>query len=190
MKPGCKVLADVLLECFADTGELIEDHLRDLMISRRDAFCSYFFDIDVWTIRGLVAVFQADSPIWIDFRRAIQSHRRAIHWATLAEHVHEVGTLLARLALLQTDLSRGSADDRRRVAAQLNFMDGEIAVCRDMADRRDLAMRISRASGFTLIDGLTLRGLTYILGEHPTLWNDFQLLVENSDRTGRTRSQT
>jgi len=76
-------------------------------------------------------------------------------------------------------------EERRRLAEFLNCLDGEIAYCLERADRRGLAARINEAAGFPLIDGLTMRGLTYVLGEQAPLWLYFQGLVESSNQNVR-----
>jgi hypothetical protein len=95
----------------------------------------------------------------------------------LLEHVYAVGQLLGKLKLLEQGLSCPSPDDRKRLAEHLNNLDGEIAVCRHLADRRDLARRINANVEIPLIDGLCVRGLTYILGGKPELRHAFRTLV-------------
>jgi hypothetical protein len=79
------------------------------------------------------------------------------------------------------DLEQGPTcrcpDDRRLLAHRLNCLDGEIAVRHVLADRRNLAERVNKAAGCPLIDGLTMRALTFVLAEHADLWREFQALV-------------
>jgi hypothetical protein len=180
MRTGFDAFADRLAQHLAALSAKIEDCILTQMISGGDSYCSCCFEVEVLTLRGLGEIFQADPLLWTDFRRAVQDFRASLHWTKLLEHVYEVGNLEGKLRLLQQGLSCPSAEDRRRLASHLNCLDGEIDLCRELADRRNLAGRISRAAGFPLIDGLTLRGLTFVLGEHADLWNDFQSLVEST----------
>jgi hypothetical protein len=79
---------------------------------------------------------------------------------------------------LEQGLAGYTAEDRRRLAEYFNFIDGEIALCRKLADRRSLAARINKAAQWPLIDGLTLRGLTFVFGENDELWHEFEALVD------------
>jgi hypothetical protein len=185
MRTGYDVFADQLAQRFAALSDMIEACILAEMISSGDTYCSYHFEIDALTIRGMGKILQADSMLWTDFQRAVQDHRKLMHWTMLLEHVYEVGNLEGKLRLLEQGLSCPSAEDRRRLAAHLNCIDGEIGLCRDLADRRGLAARIGKAVGFPLIDGLILRGLTYVLGEHTDLRHDFQSLIECSNETVR-----
>jgi hypothetical protein len=178
-----EAFADRLAQRFAALSDLIEGYVLAERISAGDTFCSYHFEIDAPTLRGLGALFQADTLLWADFRRAVQDHRKFMHWTMLVEHVYEVGNLEGKLRLLEQGVSCPSTGDRRRLAAHLNCLDGEIGLCRELADRRGLAARIRRAAGFPLLDGLNLRGLTYVLGEHADLWHDFQALVGCANET-------
>jgi hypothetical protein len=96
------------------------------------------------------------------------------------EHVFTVGNLEAKLNLLEQEQALTTGEDRRLLAERVNFVDGEIAFCRDLADRRDLAARVNGAADFPVVDGLTMRGLTYLFGEDSALWHDFQGLVAES----------
>jgi hypothetical protein len=187
MRTEFETFADRLAQRFAALSDQIEGYIFAKKISRGDSYCSYHFEINAQTLQGLGAIFQADALLWADFRRAVQDHRKLMHWTMLVEHVYDVGRLEGKLRLLEQGLSCPSAEDRRRLAAHLNCLDGEIGLCRDLADRRGLAARIRKAAGFLFVDGLNLRGFTYVLGEHADLWHDFQALVGCANETVRGR---
>jgi hypothetical protein len=180
MKAQYQQFVEDLTQRFAVLSALIEDHIFAQMLVSGDTFCTCHFDIDVPTICGLVHAFQIDKCLWADFQAAVQAHRKSTHWHTLLEHVYVVGSLMGKLRFLDHSLSCPSPNDRRLVAERLNSLDGEIAYCQDLADRRDLAKRVTRAIGFPLIDGLTLRGFTYVLAEHPALLFALRALVGHS----------
>jgi hypothetical protein len=180
MRTGCNAFAEKLAPRFAALSERIEEQVLSEMLSGGDTFCSYHFEIDGLTIQNVVGLFQGHSRLWADFERAVQAFRKTTHWAMLLEHVYQVGKLLGKLRLLEQGLADHAAEDRRRLADHLNALDGEIAFCQELADRRNLAGQINEAAGFAIMDGLTLRGLTYVLGERPDLWQDLQGLVESS----------
>jgi hypothetical protein len=168
---------DRLAQCFTTVSELVEAHILAEMISGGDTFGAYRFEADAVILDGLVASLRSQPSLWIDFQQAVEGLRQSSHWTRLLEHVYGIGTLHGQLWLLQQGLSCPSEDDRCRLAAYLNGLDGEIAARQDRADRRGLAARVNQAAGYPLIDGLTLRGLTYVLGEDPELWLAFRLLV-------------
>lgn len=172
-----------LTQRFAAIREMIEAHILAQMLAGGDTFYSYRFEIDVATIRGLIHVFQVDERLWVDVHTAVQAHRELTHWTMLPEHVYAVGNLMGKLMLLEQSLSCHARDDRRLIAEHVNGIDGEIGFCEDLADRRDLAKRVNRAIGHPLIDGLSLRGLTYVLGVHAGLLDALRALVEQSRRT-------
>jgi hypothetical protein len=143
------------------------------------------FDVDAHTIERIAGILAQDADLWQTFQRAIQAHRPATHWAALLEHAIAVGQLQARLYFLEQGLLCSSKADRYFIAEHLNCVDGEIGLCRQLADRRDLARRINEISGFPFLDGLTLRGLTFLLGEHAELWRDFRALIGDVLATSR-----
>jgi hypothetical protein len=96
------------------------------------------------------------------------------------EHVYTVARLEGKLRMLEQGISCPAPDDRHRLTEYLNSLDGEIAFCKHMADRRQLAARVNCAAGLPLIDGLSMRGLTFALGEEPDLWAGFQGLIQPS----------
>jgi hypothetical protein len=118
--------------------------------------------------------------LWGDFGRAIHAHRSATHFTILIEQALFVGQLQGKLKLLQARLDMMPAGQREGLINYLNRIDGEAALCRDLADRRDLGLRINLHAGIPLMDGLTLRALTYVFGEHADVWTDFKALVEAS----------
>ncbi|HZZ82168.1 MAG TPA: hypothetical protein VFE62_26960 [Gemmataceae bacterium] len=174
---------DQLASCLATINERIEAHVLSQMIAGGDVYYSPYFEFDLVTVMDLCKVLSADPALWADFRRAVEAHRPSTHWTILLEHVHGVGQVTGKLKLLEQGLSCPAADDRRRLAEHLNCLDGEIGLCRLLADRRDLAMRINANAGFPLTDGLSVRGLTYVLGEHPCLLDALQVLVEQNRGT-------
>ncbi len=168
---------DQLTSYLATLNEHIEAHILGQMLNGGDVYYSPYFEFDLVTVTDLCKVFSADPALWSDLRHAVDAHRQKTHWTVLLEHVYAVGQLTGKLKLLEQGLSCPCAEDRRRLAEHLNCIDGEIELCRHLADRRDLAMRINANSDFPLTDGLSLRGLTYIFGEQPELWIAFQRLV-------------
>ncbi len=178
MKTAYEAFTDQLARRFTSLSDKIDATILAQMISGEDVLYCLRFELDAPAVGGLVKVFRSDSRLWHDFTRAIASHRQLTHWKTLFEDTHEVGNLQGKLKLMEAGLSSSSAEDRSRRAKQLNCIDGEIAYCRDLADRQGLASQVCRLAGFPLIDGLTMRALTYVLGEHGKLWQELQALVE------------
>jgi hypothetical protein len=166
---------------FETIGFLAEDRILSQMIQSGDVFCSYHFEADADTLRRLSEILTADRYLWADFRHAVEAHREARHWTALVEHVFEIGKLEGKLRFLEQGLSCLCPIERRALASQLNSIDGEMAVCRDLADRRNLAARVNRTAESPLIDGLTVRGLTYVFGEDPGLWQAFRAIVDGRD---------
>jgi hypothetical protein len=177
MQPDYCDFVDHLASRLAAINEHIEAHILSQMIGGGDVYYSPYFEFGLVTVTDLCKILSADVMLWSDFQRAVESHRQKTHWTVLLEHVYAVGQLTGKMKLLEQGLSCPSADERRRLAEHLNCLDGEIGLCRHLADRRDLAMRINTNAGFPLTDGLSLRGLTYIFGEQPELWSAFQPLV-------------
>jgi hypothetical protein len=175
---GFDALATRLAHSFAALSLMAEEQILDHLISVGDAFCTYGFGVDAPMLRGLAARFQEDTRLWTDVQAAVQAHRPDWHWNTLVELIFEIAHLHGQLRYLELGLSCPCPEDRRRLANRLNRLDGEIAVRQTLADRRNLAGRVNQAAGFPLIDGLTMRGLTFVLAEDPELWRDFQALVE------------
>jgi hypothetical protein len=171
---------DRLAQCFAAINESVEAQILDQMIGGGDSFCAFRFELNLETLAGMCRVLSRNSQLWADFQGAVQAHRTETDWTTMVEHVFTVGNLEGKLRLLEQWLRCSSAEDRRQLAGHLNFIDAEIALCRELADRRNLAARINDETDFPLVDGLTLRGVTYILGEHRDLWREFQSLVEQA----------
>jgi hypothetical protein len=180
-----KTLHDTFAEDVARHFETItflaEDHILSQMIQSGDIFCSYHFEVDPATLREVREILHADPDLWADFRNAVEAHRESRHWPAILDHVFEIGKLEGKLRTLEQGLSCPCPEERRTLADQLNCIDGEITVCRDLADRRNLASRVNQAAGFPLIDGLTIRGLTYVFGEDATLWRLFRSIVEGGD---------
>jgi hypothetical protein len=179
MQPRLERFAEELAQRFAALNERIEAHVLAQMLSGRSTFHAYRFEMDAPTIRALMGAFEADACLWADFQRAVRAHRQPTHWQMLLEHVCTIGKLQGKLKLLEHSTSCAAPRNRRHIAEHLNGIDGEIAFCQDLADRRDLAKRVNTALDIPLIDGLTLRGLTYVLGEQPPLFSDLQALVED-----------
>src|SRR5262249_26134169 len=152
------------------------------MISDGDTFCSYQFEADTLALRCMIEAFKCDSQLWSDFQEAVDAHRQTAHWEMLLEHVYAVGNLLGKLKLLELGMEN-STKDRRRLSERLNCIDGEIGLCQDLADRRDLAARLRVAVGLPVVDGLVMRAITYVLGADAELWRDFRLLMEGPNKT-------
>jgi hypothetical protein len=93
-------------------------------------------EVDVLTLQGLGEILRADAPLWADFRRAVQDFRASLLWTKLLEHVYEVGNLEGKGKLLGPGLWCPSAEDRRRLAAHQNCLDGEIGFCRELVHAR------------------------------------------------------
>jgi hypothetical protein len=189
MGSGFGAFADQLARRLAALSAKIEACILTEMISGGDTYCSYHFEVDAPTLRGLGEVFRADPVLWEQFQRVVYDYRPWLHWTKLLDHVYEVGNLEGKLKMLEQGLSCPAAQDRRRLAAYLNCIDAEVGLCRELADRRGLAGRISQAAGYPLMDGLSLRGLAYVLGEDADLWQEFQSFVGCPDGTvpGRPR---
>jgi hypothetical protein len=166
--------------CFSAIEGMLDFQVQTLTAMHGGYSCTFHFEIDVETVRRLGESLSRNSRLWCDFQRAIQAHRRSTHWTMLVEHVYSVSQLQGKLRFLELGLSCQSAHERRRLAEHINCLDGEIGLCQDLADRRDLAARINKDANLPLIDGLTLRGLTYVFGEHADVWRDFQSLVEKT----------
>lgn len=177
MSAAYVALTDQLAERFADLSEAVESHILAEMISGGDTFYAYRFEADIVTMTGLVAALRSDRGLWTDFQCAVEGFRPSTHWTVLLEHVYTLGNVQGKLKLLEQGISCPSEDDRREVAAYLNRLDGEVATLQELADRRGLAMRVNRAAGFPLINGLTMRGLTFVLGDDVELWHAFRSLV-------------
>src|SRR5262245_58132188 len=169
-----------LTEQFATLSEELESHVLARLLLECEPFSAYRFEIDSSTIRGLLHVFRTDHRLWADFQAAVCAHRRQTHWSMLVENVHAVGSLTGKQNLLDYLINCPGRDDRRATGDLLNDLGGEIAFCQELADRRDLAKRVNRAIGFPLIDGLLLRGLTYVLGENTCLLDALRALVGQS----------
>jgi hypothetical protein len=157
-----------------------EEEVLYQLISAGDTYCTYHFEVDAQTLRALVAVFQEDAQLRTDLQNAVAAHRPDRHWKALVEHVYEIANLNGQLHLLGLGFSFPRPEDRRRLANSLNYLDGEIAARHVLADRRNLAERVNKAAGYPVIDGLTMRGLTFVLAEHPNLWRGLQELIEPS----------
>src|SRR5262249_42993782 len=124
---------------FAALGEMIEVQILSEMIAAGDTFCSIYFELDEQTVRTLVEVFTSDSELWGDFQQAIEAHRQSAHWTALLEHVFEVGKLQGKLVVLERATVYPPEEDRVELAEYFNSIDGEIAFCREFADRRNFA---------------------------------------------------
>lgn len=178
-----QTLAERIAWQFVVINAAIEAETVVRTVAEDCAGCLFQFEVDGDTVDAIVDVLSTDADLWHDFTSAIEAHRPSTHWSVLVGHALAVGQLTAKLSLLEQRLLGPSAEDRRQLAEQLNCVDGEIGLCRHLADRRHLATRINEHAGFPFIDGLMVRGLSFILGEYAGLWRDFQVLVEE----GRAR---
>jgi hypothetical protein len=106
------------------------------------------------------------------------------------EFTYEIGNLEGQLRILQTYLASPCPDERERLARRLNELDGEIAARHVLADRRNLAGRVCKAAGFPLIDGLTMRGLTFVLAVDRELLLAWSSLVEGGEPVEEERTGT
>jgi hypothetical protein len=166
-----------------------EDHILEHLISAGDTLSTFPFEVDAQTLRSLVTRFQEDARLWTDVQNAVHAHRLDRHWQTLVEFIYEIANLHGQLCYLEQRFSCPCPEDRRRLASWLNSLDGEIAVRQVLADRRNLAERVNKATGYPMINGLTMRGLTFVLADSPDLWQEFQAFVEPSlATTGRRDS--
>src|SRR5262245_52679114 len=139
MQCRTRLFVDDVQQHFADMSVSIESDVLAQMVAIGDTFCSYRFEFDVATIRGLVWAFQSDNCLWTDFCDAVRSHRKWTHWLALMEHVYGISKLTGKLLLLENSIQSHTTNDRLQMADYLNALDGEIAFCQDLADRRDLA---------------------------------------------------
>src|SRR5262245_44792322 len=96
----------------------------------------------------------------------------------LLEHAETVGKLLGKLGILEQIRAPESLELRQGWAEHLNCIDGEISFCQELADRRGLATRVNNEIGVPVIDGLTLRGLLYVLGGSAEIWRKFRTFVD------------
>jgi hypothetical protein len=170
--------ADRLECCFAALNARIERQFLAQLASGSDVFHSLCFDLDSASLDSLRRALSSDSELWSDFQIAVGAHRKSTHWNTLIEHVVSIGEIEGKLRVLESVSPSPSTGARRRMARYRNDLDGEIALCRHFADRRNLAAQINCSIGWPAIDGLTLRALTYLFGEHPELWAAFHRQVE------------
>jgi hypothetical protein len=166
--------------CLTALHGAVEAHIRAHFVADGICFASVRFEIDTTATRQLARIFFDDRNLWGDFRRAIQAHRKATHFTILNEHALFIGQLQGRLEQLQIQLVMLPTGSREGLIHYLNRIDGETGLYRDLADRRDLACRINQNAGIPLIDGFSLRALTYVFGEHSDVWQDFQSLVGTS----------
>jgi hypothetical protein len=185
MESECRALAERLAPHLLALSVQIEDTILAQMLKGEDTFCSYRFDVDVGMICGMVEMLREDARLRTDFREAVEAYRRSTHWQVLLERIYKLGNLQGKLRLLEREVTCYPPEERGRLAEHLNCLDGEIALCQDLADRRQLASRISAGAGYPLIDGLTIRGMTYILGDHLELWRTFQSLIDKFDYSKR-----
>jgi hypothetical protein len=174
---------DEVHQLFAQMSILLESEVVAQMVAVGDTFCSYRFEIDVATVYGLVHVFRADERLWTDFCDAVRAHRTWTHRIILMEHVYSISKLTGKLLLLENSSIGRATDGRLQMAEHLNAIDGEIAYCHELADRRDLAKRVNDQIEFPLIDGLSMRGLTYLLGERGELFESLRIFVRGERRS-------
>src|SRR5262249_38825288 len=138
------------------------------------SFASLRFEIGAHALGQMTTILSSRPRLWADFQQAIQAHRETTHRTILLEHAVFVGKLQTTLHWLERQIGLSPRDTRQGLVYFANRVDGEIGWARDMADRRDLAERINEQAGIPLIDGLSMRALTYALGEDPDLWRDLQ----------------
>jgi hypothetical protein len=169
-----------LAHSLAALSRRVKEQIPCQKIAGEDADYTFRFQIDAQTLRDLAAVLNEDRRLWTDFQNAIRAHQVDRHWRALVEFASEIGYLHGRLRNLEHGFSCRCLEYRRRLAIVLNCLEGEIAVRHVLADRRNLAGRVNKIAGYPVIDGLTMRGLTFDLAEHLDLWREFQALVERT----------
>jgi hypothetical protein len=181
MSAGFEALADRLGQRFTALSMQFDEQVLSQRICGGDAYCTVGFAIEAGGLRDLVKTFREDRGLWTDFLSAIRAHRPDRHWATLVEFVYEIGNLEGQLRMLETYRGSPYPDERARLSRRLNDLDGEIAIRHVLADRRNLAGRVCAAAGIPLIDGLTMRGLTFTLAVDGDLLRAFTSLVESPE---------
>jgi hypothetical protein len=191
MIAGVEALAGRLGQLFTALSMQLNEEVLSQRICGGDVYCTVHFAIEEGTLRDLVSTFREDRGLWTDFLNAIQSHRPDRHWATLVEFVHEIGNLEGQLRILEMFRESPDPDERKRLTRRLNELDGELANRHMLADRRNLATRVCKAAGVPLIDGLTMRGLTFALAVDGALLRVWASLVESGEQSQgeRTRPQ-
>jgi hypothetical protein len=166
---------------------VIEEQNLEPMSLCGELFCTIHFDFDEPIASNVIAILASDPALWSDFQHAVRAHRPSTHSTMLLEHVFAIGKLLGKSLTLDQGLYNSARADRRQLSEYLNSLDGEIAFCRDLADRRSLAARINCNAGSPIIDGLTLRALTYVFGDDPELWREFQSMVAEANAGCRAK---
>jgi hypothetical protein len=178
MRNTYQVITERIWRGFAEINAAIDAEIYTC--AGEGVFCLFRFEIDADTVGRICEILVEDADLRRALERAIQAHRSSSHWTTLVEHVLAVDQLQAKLACLEHGLSHFPADGRKQLVEQINCIDGEIGLCRRLADRRNIAARINERAGFPVIDGLTLRGLTFLLGEDEDLWRDLRPLLDGT----------
>ena len=181
MSTGVEALAGRQGQFFTARSRQLDEQVLSERVCGGDTNCTAQLAIEAGTLCDLVRTFREDRRLWTDFLNAIRAHHPERHWATLVEFTYEIGNLEGQLRILQTYLTSPCPDERERLARRLNELDGEIAVRHVLADRRNLAGRVCTAAGFPLIDGLTMRGLTFALAVDRELLLAWSSLVERGE---------
>jgi hypothetical protein len=190
MSAAVEGLAGRLGQLFTTLSLQLDERVLCQRICGGGAYCTVHFAIEAEGLRDLVKTFREDRGLWTDFLDAIRAYRPVRHWATLVEFVHEIGTLEGQLRILETCRGSPYPDERMRISRRLNDLDGEIANLHMLADRRNLATRVCKAAGVPLIDGLTMRGLTFALAVEGELLHALASLVESEELTQEERAGT
>jgi hypothetical protein len=190
MSPGVEALAARLGQLFTALSMQFDEQILSERICGGDAYCTVDIAIEAGGLRDLVNMLREDRVLWADFLNAIRAHRPDRHWSTLVEFVHEIGNLEGQLRILETCRRSPDPDERARLYRQLNELDGEIASLQILADRRNLAARTCKAAGVPLIDGLTMRALTFALAVDGDLLRAFTSLVESGEPSQGKRTGT
>jgi hypothetical protein len=177
-----------LAVCLQARFDAINEQLAAVFLScaRQDeSFCAVLrLEVCAEQISHLCQVLAHATRVWADLEKAVAAHRPKTHWTILTETCLAVGRLQGRIQLLQRGLTCPCVKERRRLAAYLNQRDGEAALTRDLADRRDLAEHINEAADCFVLDGLTARALTYVFGERQELWQTFRYLIREAMTEG------
>jgi hypothetical protein len=183
MSAAFEVLAGRLAQSFTALSRRIDEQVLTQRICGGDTYCACRFVLEAGTLRDVVRTFRDDQRLWTDFLSAVRAHRPERHWETLVEFVYEIGNLQGQLWVLGRRLRCPCPQERKRLARRLNELDGEIAVRHVLADRRNLADRVCTAASIPLIDGLTMRGLTFVLAEDGELLSAWASLVDGVQPT-------
>jgi hypothetical protein len=177
-------LADRLAECFAPINEAVAATILARMCVEDHFAASYRFAVSAETVRQLTGILALDELLALDFREAVCANRQSLGEVDLVQHAIEVGRCQVQRDRLDVALRQVlSRVLRQRFARYLNEIDGCLGVKREGFAHGGLARRINRAAGAPIVDGLQLHGLVHVLAVFFPVWDEFQALVSEPDRT-------